>query len=79
MSEGNTIHDVVGFVVYQFQFDVFLITSDDFAGSVVVYIQGSEYGFVVVGAERIEFFQVKEELGSDMRITRSYSASSSAS
>ena len=34
LPEGNAVHDVVRFVIHQFQFDVLLVASHHFSGSV---------------------------------------------
>ena len=66
LSEGDAVHYIVGLVVNQFQFDMFLVTAHHFACSVVVYMMGAEYGFLVVRAEGVELLQIVVELRSDV-------------
>ena len=61
LPESNTVHYIVRFIVHQFQFDMFLISSYYLACTIIVYIEGSEYRFMVVRPERIELLQVEEE------------------
>ena len=66
LPEGNAVHDVVRFVIHQFQFDVLLVASHHFAGSVVVDIMGAEHRFGIVGAKRVELLQVVTEFRGDV-------------
>ena len=66
LSESDAVHDIVGFIVYQFQLDVFLFTSYHLAGTIIVYMVRTEYRFVVVRPKRIESLQVRMEFWSDI-------------
>ena len=66
LAEGNAVHYIVRLVVYQFQLDVFLVSAHHFARAIIVYVLGNEDGLMVVRPERIELFQVEEELGRDI-------------
>ena len=66
LPEGNAVHDVVRFVIHQFQFDVLLVASHYFAGSVVIDVMRTEDRFDIVRTERIEFLQVIEEFRCDV-------------
>ena len=79
LSECDAVHDIVRFVVYQFQLDVFLVAPYYFAGSVVVHVVGAEYRFGIVGTEGVELFQVATEFRGyvpevDFRIDVDYGA-----
>ena len=73
LPESDAVHHIVRFVVYQFQFDVFLIATDYLACSIIVHVMCAEHRFLVVGTERVESFQFIEELRRD--IFKSISAS----
>ena len=63
LPESNAVHYIVRFIIHQFQFDVLLITSHHLACSVVVDMVRTENRFHIVRTERIESFQIIEELG----------------
>ena len=62
MSEGDTVHDDVAFVVHEFQFYVFLVSSYNFACSVVIDIACAEVRLWILGSEGLESLQVIVEL-----------------
>ena len=45
LSESNTVHYIVRFVIHQFQLDMFLVASYHFACTIIVHIQCGEYRF----------------------------------
>ena len=63
LPESDAVHYIVRFIIHQFQFDVLLITSHHLACSVVVDMVRTENRFHIVRTERIESFQIIEELG----------------
>ena len=48
LSECDTVHNVIRFVVNQFQFDMFLIASNHLAGTVIIDMMCAEDRFDVV-------------------------------
>ena len=43
LSEGDAVHYIIRFVVYQFQLDMLLITTYYFAGTIIIYIMCTKY------------------------------------
>ena len=63
LSERNTVHYIIRFIIDQFEFDMFLIASHHFTCSVIINMMSAENRFRVIRTERIKLFQVAEELG----------------
>ena len=63
LSERNTVHYIIRFIINQFELDMFLVASHHFACSIIIDVMSAENGFRVVGTERIKLFQVVEEFG----------------
>ena len=61
LAERNAVHNVVRLVVYQFEFNVFLVAAYYFAGAVVVHFVCVERGFLVARPKRAEALQVVKE------------------
>ncbi len=61
LSEGDAVHYIIRFVVYQFQLDMLLITPHYFTGTVIIDIMRTEYRFRIIRTIRIEFLQVIKE------------------
>ena len=66
LSESNTVHYIVRFVVYQFELDVFLIATYHFTCTIVVDVMCAEYGFLIIGTEWVELLQIIKEFRSDV-------------
>ena len=46
LSEGDAVHYIIRFVVYQFQLDMLLITPHYFTGTVIIHMMRTEYRFL---------------------------------
>ena len=55
LSEGDAVHDRVGLVVHQLEFDVFLSATDYFGGAIVVDAVRAEEGTLIARTEGCEF------------------------
>ena len=53
--EGNAIEHLARSVVDQFEFDVFQMFANQFAGAVIYYAACAEYRFRIARSESIEF------------------------
>ena len=62
LSEGDAVHDRVGLVVHQLEFDMFLSSTDYFGGAIVVDAVGAEEGTLIAWTEGREFAQLLIEI-----------------
>ena len=62
LSEGDAVHDRVGLVVHQLEFDMFLSATDYFGGAIVVDAVGAEEGTLIAWTEGREFAQLLIEI-----------------
>ena len=66
LSECNAVHYIIGFVVYQFQLNMFLIASYHFTCTIVIYIVRTKHRLMIVRSERVKLFQVGIKAWSDL-------------
>ena len=52
LPEGNSVHYGTRFRIYQFQFDMLLLSAHHLAGAVIIYVLRAEYGFAIAWTKR---------------------------
>ncbi len=53
LPEGNSVHYGTRLRIYQFQFDMLLLSAHHLAGAVIIYVLRAEYGFAIAWTEKV--------------------------